>query len=153
RYGSRLRFDIWALLSSLAMSPAVVEGQISVEANANAAAGPAKAVQDEIRCSALGQLREGNLEQVLKILEVPAEWALPIALAEDDPLAQVYAGLNRLLSHLDHEAQFELLYNWTFPGHSPKRIRHLTALVPTVAPPAEFARALGERPRLNSFPV
>jgi hypothetical protein len=86
RHGSGLRFGIFALMFSLAILPAVAKGQISVQAGSDTAVGPAKAVQDEIRHAALRQLREGNLEQVLKILEVPAEWALPISLVEDDSL-------------------------------------------------------------------
>lgn len=150
---SRLWLGMFALLFSLTLSPALVDGQTSVQAGGNPTAGPAKAVQDEIRHAALHQLREGNPEQVLKILEVPADGALPISLFEDDSLAHVYAGLNRVLSQFDHEAQFELLHKWSIPDRSPKQIRQLTALVPTVAPPAEFARALGERPRDNSFSV
>src|SRR5262245_47174185 len=153
RCGSVIRFGVFSLMCSLAMLPALAKGQIAVQTGANAAVGPAKAIQDEIRQSALRQLREGSLEQVLKILEVPAEWELPFSLVEDNSLAPVYAGLNRVLSQLDHEAQFELLHKWSFPGHSPKLIRHLTALVPTVVPPVEFARALGQRPRADSFPV
>lgn len=152
RGGSRLG-RILTLAFSLVMLPAVVEGQTSANTGAGPATEPTKADRNEIRQSALRLLRQGDLEQVLKILEVPAEWEEPISRSEDDPLASVYAGLNRLLSQLDHEAQFDLLYNWSVPGRSPKRIRHLTALVPTASPPAAFARALGERPRANSFPV
>ena len=152
--GARLRFGIFAMICSLAIFPVTAEGQVAaVQAVGNAAGEPAKAVQDEIRQSALQQIKEGNLEQVLKILEVPAEWTLPISMVENDSLAQVYAGVNRVLSQLDHETQFELLHKWTIPGPSPKKLRHLTALVPTVAPPVEFARALGERTRANSFSV
>ena len=153
RCGSLLRFGMFVLMYSLVMLTATAEGQIAVQASGDGVVVPPKAVQDEIRQTAIRQLREGHLEQVLKLLEGPAEWKLPISLVEGDSLAPVYAGLNRLLAQLDHEAQFELLYNWSFPEQSPKRIRHLTALVPTVVPPVEFARALGERPRANSFSV
>lgn len=141
------------LLFWLAMLPAMVNAQTAVQPGGNAAAEPAKQAQEEIRLTALRQLREGNAEQVLKTLEVPAESASKISLVENDPLTAVYAGLNRVLSQLDDEDQFELLHKWSIPDRSPKRIRHLTALVPTTAPPTEFARALGERPRDNSFPV
>ncbi len=151
--GSRLRFSIFALICSLAIFSVTAEGQVAVQAVGNPAGESEKDIQDEIRQSALQQLKEGNLEQVLKILEVPAEWTLPISLVENDPLAQVYAGLNRVLTQLDHETQFDLLHKWTIPGPAPKKLRHLTALVPTFAPPAEFARALGERTRANSFSV
>ena len=57
------------------------------------------------------------------------------------------------LAQLSSEAQFSLLSQWSIPAESSSKIRVLTVLVPTVAPPVEFARALGERPRSTSFPV
>ena len=66
---------------------------------------------------------------------------------------QPAAGLHRALSQLNSEEQFELLSKWSIPADSPQTIRVLTALVPTLAPPVEFARALGERPRTTSFPI
>ena len=47
----------------------------------------------EIRQSAASTtFAKAIFEQVLKILEVPAEWALPISLVEDDPLASALCG-------------------------------------------------------------
>ena len=98
-------------------------------------------------------LREGNLEQALKSLESVAEEATQIALVDEDGLSSACAGLHRALSQLNGDAQFDLLSKWTLPVEAPQRIRVITAIVPTIAPPAEFARALGERPRKNSFEV
>lgn len=151
--GTLRRLAILALICTLSVLPSTSTGQVADPTASKAAAVRPKVAQDEIRLSVLRQLREKDLIQVLKLLEIPGESSLPISLVEHNSLDQVSAGLNRALSQLDYEAQFELLSRWTFPGRTPKLIRRLTALVPTLAPPAEFARALGERPRANSFPV
>ena len=148
RFGSGSRFAILALICSSAMSPATARGQLVVPTAGNAAAVPAKAVQDEIRQSALRQLREGNLDQVLKILQVPAEWALPVSLVEDNSLAPVYAGLNRVLSQLDHEAQFELLQ--MVVRSFTEMIRRLTGLVDACT--AGEVRSRWAASARNSFP-
>ena len=45
---------------------------------------------------------------------------------------------------LSTEDRFDLLMKWSIPPvKSAPKIRVLSALVPTMAPPAEFARALG----------
>ena len=155
--GIRCQSVLWtgivALISSLTLSPVVAPCQSAAPAVENVANGPANTDVAEVRQTALRHLRDGNLDQALKVLETVAENTLSIPLDRIDPLASVHAGLNRALSQLDPEAQYELLSKWTLPNTSPKRIRHLAGLTPTTAPPAEFARALGERPRATSFPI
>lgn len=107
----------------------------------------------EIRRLVLQRLRDGDLEQSFKALEAVVDRTGSISVADDDQLFPVCAGLHRVLSALGSEEQYELLSQWTMPEDSPQTIRILSGLVPTVAPPAEFARVLGERPQASSFPV
>lgn len=112
-------------------------------------------LRQESCLEALKHLRDGNVELALKGLErvADADAGAAISLADEDFLAPACAGLHRALAQLSSEAQFDLLSKWSLPADSPQAVRVLTALVPTIAPPAEFARALGERPRSTSFPV
>jgi len=57
------------------------------------------------------------------------------------------------LAALGAEERFELLQAWSMPTDSRRTVRVLTTITPTIAPPDVFARALGERPRRDSFPV
>ncbi len=98
-------------------------------------------------------LRDGKLEQAFNSLEPVVDAAVLTFLDDEDGLSSVCAGLHRRLSQLSSEAQFDLLSKWSIPESSPPTVRVLTTLVPTLSPPAEFARALGERPRDTSFPV
>jgi len=107
----------------------------------------------EIRRLVLQHLRDGDLEQSLKALEAVVDRTGSISVADNDQLFPVCAGLHRVLSALSSEEQYELLFRWTMPEDSPPKIRLLSGLVPTVAPPAEFARIFGERPQASSFPV
>jgi hypothetical protein len=100
----------------------------------------------------LQHLRAGDTGQALKALEPAGEWPARTAITGSNPLGPACAGLHRALSQLSHEEQFDLLSRWSIVAGE-KRIRILTAIVPAGAPPAEFARALGERPRATSFPV
>lgn len=147
RSGSTLLTHVTTLLLGLVILSASATAQSTDQASENRPAGKQDLIPEETRRTALRHLREGNLEQLLQVLEGPGEWALPY-----EPV-QIYAGLNRLLTHLDDDEQFEILHQWSLPGQSPKRVRSLTGMVSMTAPPAEFARALGERPRENSFPV
>ena len=92
-----IRMCLFALIGCLETLSASVEGQVAVQAGGNQAVQPTKALQREIRQSALNHLRDGNLEQVLKVLEGPAESGVPMSLVEDDLLAPACAGLNRAL--------------------------------------------------------
>jgi len=101
----------------------------------------------------LKELQPGNVGAALKLLEIVTDGPAAIALADADGLGPACAGLHRVLSQLSSEAQFDLLSKWTLPADAPQRVRVVTVLVPTIRPPAEFARALGERPRDSSFPI
>ena len=107
----------------------------------------------EVRRLVLQYLRDGDPEQSLMKLEAVVDRTGSISIADDDQLFPVSAGLHRILSQLGSEEQYELLSRWTMPEDAPTSIRLLSGLVPTVAPPAEFARVLGERPQASSFPV
>ena len=112
-----------------------------------------KAEARDAGLTALKHLRNCQSDQALNALNVHSEVGQPVSLIEDESFASACAGLNRALAQSDFEAQYDLLRKWSIPEGSPPKIRHLLALVPTVAPPAEFARALGERPRAHSFPA
>lgn len=62
------------------------------------------------------------------------------------------AAIHRSLSQLSRDEQYEMLRSWTLP-QTGTEVRVLTALVPEIAPPMEFARAIGERPKKESFAV
>ena len=109
--------------------------------------------RQEIGRTVLSLLREAHIEQALKSLESVADEATQIAFFDEDGLSSACAGLHRAMSQLSSDAQFDLLSKWAMPIDAPQRVRVITAIVPTIAPPAEFARALGERPRKNSFEV
>ena len=98
-------------------------------------------------------LRDGELAAALKSLEALAESSNSVSLMEPDDVAAICAGLHRALSQMSSQQQFDILSKWSMPAESPGKIRVLSALVPTVAPPAEFSRVLGERPGRNSFPI
>ena len=109
-------------------------------------------------CSRLAEvareyLRAGELRQASLILGEAADLNLPFNDAKDSGLGSAAAGWHRRLATLDAEDRFELLRDWTMPTESRMSVRVLTALTPIDAPPAIFARALGERSRRDSFAV
>lgn len=108
---------------------------------------------DQMRQAALKALEEEDVSQALKILE--AVNVLP----EDalDPfrsrLSAASGALHRTLSQLGTDEQYELLHQWTMGENANGEVRVLLSLVPETAPPIEFARAIGQRPGKDSFPV
>ena len=102
---------------------------------------------------AIQHLLKGETDLALKSLAPIANHEQSISISDPEPLSPVLAGLNRLITRLDYEEQYELLRKFTFVGSPPTAIRHLAGPVPTSAPPSEFARALGERPADNSFRI
>ena len=98
-------------------------------------------------------LRAGDLKQASLLLGEAADLNLPFDDTKEDGLASAAAGWHRRLATLDAEERFELLRDWTMPTESRKSVRVLTTIVPADAPPEVFARALGERPRRDSFTV
>lgn len=98
-------------------------------------------------------IRVGELDQAMKLLGEAADLNLPFQAASDQGLAAALAGLHRRLADLNAEERYELLHAWSMPTESRRSVRMLTSRTPTDAPPSAFARALGERPRRDSFPI
>lgn len=111
------------------------------------------ALRKDVNKAVLQSLREGDLPNALKALESSSDGAVSIALADSDPLSQGGAALHRALAQLSSQERFDLLNRWSISVEPNPRVRQFVVLVPTVAPPSEFARVLGERPRAQSFAV
>ena len=62
------------------------------------------------------------------------------------------AAVHRSLLQLSSDEQYEILSAWTLPADG-TAMRVLIAIVPETAPPMEFARAIEERPKKESFGV
>ncbi|MCA9048693.1 MAG: DUF1583 domain-containing protein, partial [Planctomycetaceae bacterium] len=71
----------------------------------------------------------------------------------ESELSQAVMVLHRELMQQSADERFELLRRWTFSPPSKDSVRSLFVLTSAVAPPPEFARALGKRPSRNTFPV
>ena len=98
-------------------------------------------------------LRAGELGDALKVLAEAADLNLLPAEDQDDGLASAASGLHRRIAALNAEERFDLLHKWSMPTESRRTVRALASITPTQAPPAVFARALGERPRRDSFAI
>lgn len=131
----------------------VLSGIISAQVAHSADSEPTVGTRQEIRRTVILLLRDGNIELALKSLAAASDAATPSTLVGDEGDSSAGAVLHRALAQLNSEAQFDLLSKWSMPAESPTKIRVFAALVPTQAPPVEFARARGERPRETSFPV
>ena len=124
--------------------PAVAQSQ------PDAAAAPATTALNK---AVLEALREDDIPKALKSLE---SFDPQTVLVEDPFLAKLSAasgGMHRALTQLGTDEQYDLLRKWSIPKDATKPVRMLTSLVPEVAPPMEFARALGQRPKKESFAV
>ncbi|MEK6258637.1 MAG: DUF1583 domain-containing protein [Planctomycetota bacterium] len=132
---------------------AVVSGMVVAHVAHAADSATAAGTRQEVGRTVILLLRDGDIEQALKSIEAVSDGETPNTLVGEEGYSSAGAGLHRALAQLSSEAQFELLSKWSMPVESPAKIRVLTVLVPTLAPPVEFARALGERPRGTSFPV
>jgi len=109
----------------------------------------------QLGAAALTCLRDEDLPQALLALGEATD-SLPAHASQnkaDAGLVPAAAGLNRQLVRLKSDARFDLLYAWSMPTESRRTVRVLSSPVPNGAPPEEFARALGERPRNHSFAV
>jgi hypothetical protein len=97
-------------------------------------------------------LHGDRLNQALPLLAEVAELDLP---AEHfiAGYGSVSAALNRRLEALTTDQRYDLLYHWVMPGEGPTTVRVWSSVTPLEAPPAVFARALGERPSGRAFPV
>ena len=98
-------------------------------------------------------LREDRLADALDALGEAVDLAVPQRRGFDNRLGTASAGLHRRLVTLNSDERYELLREWSMPTESQPSVRVLEAFVPTEAPPIDFARALGERPRDSSFRV
>ena len=101
----------------------------------------------------LKHLREDDLSQALKTLGDATDLSASTWTKDETALAAPAAGVHRKLMQLDAEERFDLLRAWSLPTESRRTVRALTSMVPPDAPPKAFARAIGERPRDNSFPI
>jgi len=103
--------------------------------------------------AALESLRDDDVEKALESLGAAADVIRNLHPTEDEGLAAAAGGLFRTLNQLDEGEQFDLLYEWSMPTDDRKTVRLLTSVVPQIAPPKAFARAIGERPRDETFAV
>jgi len=104
--------------------------------------------------AALQHLRDGDLEPALEAVGPAAMKRSWLPETETDAaLSAATGGVFRALAQEDVDLRFDLLSKWTLPDGDRKGIRLLTAIVPQDAPPAAFARVIGERPRDTTFSV
>ncbi len=108
---------------------------------------------DQMRLGVLQALRDEDVSQSLEILEavnsLPDDALDPFRSA----LSPASGALYRSLMQLDTDERYELLHQWTFGKNTDSELRVFLSLVPEIAPPMEFARAIGQRPGKDSFPV
>ena len=137
---------LWTLI--LAFS-----GQVTAQSLTDTAGGNNSSAVETIRSAVLQALQDEEIPQALKVLEA-------IRTLPDDPqdpfrskLSTASAALNRSLLQLGTDEQYELLHDWTLKESANGEVRVLLSLVPEIAPPIEFARAIGQRPGKDSFPV
>lgn len=106
----------------------------------------------QLTSQVLLQLRDEEPQALATLGEI-ADLLPSVAVDADAGLAPVAGAWNRQLAQLRSEERFDVLHKWSMPTDGRSHIRVLTSLVPRNAPPKDFARALGERPRSQSFPV
>lgn len=111
------------------------------------------AVCQRLARTAREHLRNDQITDAMRVLGQAADLELPHQDGLDDGLASAAAAVHRRLAALDVGERFEVLRAWTMPTESRRTVRVLTTITPTLAPPTVFARALGERPRRDSFAV
>lgn len=107
----------------------------------------------QLAAAALAQLRGDDLPRAMITLGTATDMAVGLSPEDDSGLPPAAAGWHRRLAQRNADERFELLYEWSMPTQSRRTVRVLTTLVPHDAPPKAFARAVGERPRDNSFSV
>lgn len=96
-------------------------------------------------------LRSDRMADAMNVLGEAADLNLPLDEGVDDGLGSAAAGWNRRLAALNTGERFELLHRWSMPTESRRTVRVLTSITPVDSPPSTFARAMGERPRRDSF--
>ncbi len=103
--------------------------------------------------AALRALQSNDIDGALKALGEAADLSPGIHPRENDRLAAAAGGVHRALVQRSSDERYDLLYAWSMPSEARAAVRMLTTLTPHDAPPKEFARVLGERPRDTSFPI
>lgn len=103
--------------------------------------------------TALQHLRDEEVDSALEVLGTAADLIMPPDNRFDDGLSAAAGGLYRALAQMGSDQQYELLHDWSMPTDDRRTVRILTSLVPETAPPKEFARALGSRPKKDSFAI
>ena len=128
-------------LAPLLLALACFEATVSAQESASS---------DVANPAILQTLKAGGPAKALDSLhDLPADVLRDPFLVRMSPAV---ASVHRSLRQLSSDQQYEILSAWTLPGDG-SAIRVLTAIVPEIAPPMEFARALGERPTNESFGV
>lgn len=101
----------------------------------------------------LAALREDNLGAALQSLGLATDLSPGIHPVLDNGLPVAAGAIHRALKQRSTDEQYDLLYAWSMPTESRPTVRILSTMTPQDAPPREFARLIGERPRGRSFPV
>ncbi len=126
--------------------------QISTVAQSQPDAAAASATT-ALNKAVLDALHDDDIPKALKALE---SFDPQTVLVEDPFLKKLSAasgGMHRALAQLGTDEQYDLLRKWSIQKDATNPLRVLTSLVPEIAPPMEFARALGQRPKKESFAV
>ncbi len=98
-------------------------------------------------------LRAADLAQAQALLAAAMDDGLTTDEEWATAWASVAAGWHRRLAALRPGERYARLHAWTMPIDGRTSLRAWTVLTPFEAPPDIFARALGERPRRDSFPI
>ena len=114
---------------------------------------PVTQTSTAINKAVLDALRDDDIPKALIALEAFD----PQSANNEDPflakLSAASGGMHRALTQLGTDEQYDLLRKWSIPKETTKPVQVLTSLVPEIAPPMEFARALGQRPKKESFAI
>lgn len=102
------------------------------------------------KTAAINLLRQGNVEAALQTLGPLKLWEVPLKVTEPASWSGLGGVLHHALMKLSADERYELLRRWSVADD---QIRGVIAPVSLEAPPPEFARALGERPRRGVFDV
>lgn len=102
---------------------------------------------------ALEFLRGEQLEKALEVLGEQADLQTPDFWDSSVAQAAVAGALNRRLDALSTDERYEVLHKWTMPAQGRRDVRTFSSLASVESPPDAFARAIGERPRPNAFPI
>ncbi|MEJ7592085.1 MAG: DUF1583 domain-containing protein [Planctomycetaceae bacterium] len=126
---------------------------VTAQTPAPPAGGSESAAADTLNNSILASLNEEDIPKALKTLENVDLSTLQIVDPFLSRLSAASGGLHRSLAQLGTDEQYEVLHKWSMPTATQMDVHVLTSLVPEVAPPMEFARATGQRPKKESFAI